>query len=40
ATERPIGNGLFAKRKKTLKFNGYGDDVAGLYAGMDLQKYY
>ena len=40
ATERPIGNGLFAKRKKTLKFNGYGDEVAGLYAGMDLKKYY
>ena len=40
ATERPIGNGLFAKRKKTLKFNGYGNDVAQLYSGMDLRKYY
>ena len=40
ATERPIGNGLFAKRRKTLKFNGYGDEVAYLYAGMDLRKYY
>lgn len=40
ATERPIGNGLFAKRKKTLMFNGYGDDVASLYSGMDLRKYY
>ena len=25
---------------KTLKFNGYGDDVASLYSGMDLRKYY
>ncbi len=40
ATERPIGNGLFAKRRKTLKFNGYGDEVAKLYSGMDLRKYY
>ena len=40
ATERPIGKGLFAKRKKTLKFNGYGDEVASLYSGMDLRKYY
>ena len=40
ATERPIGKGLFTKRRKTLKFNGYGDDVASLYSGMDLRKYY
>ncbi len=40
ASERPIGAGLFAKRKKTLMFNGYGDQVAGLYAGMDLGKHY
>jgi methionine sulfoxide reductase catalytic subunit len=41
-TERPIGQGggLFAKRKETLPFNGYADQVAGLYAGMDLRKYY
>ncbi len=38
ASERPIGGGLFARRKKTLMFNGYGDQVADLYAGMDLQK--
>ncbi len=38
ASERPIGGGLFAKRKKTLMFNGYGDQVAGLYSGMDLKK--
>lgn len=37
ATEREIGGGLFAKRKPTLMFNGY-DEVASLYAGMDLVK--
>jgi sulfoxide reductase catalytic subunit YedY len=40
ATERRIGGGLFAKRRPTLKFNGYGEQVAGLYAGMDLRKFY
>ncbi len=38
ASERPIGAGLFAGRIPTLKFNGYEEDVAGLYAGMDLHK--
>jgi sulfoxide reductase catalytic subunit YedY len=40
ATERRLGEGggLFAKRRPTLPFNGYGDQVASLYAGMDLQK--
>ena len=38
ATERQIGGGLFSPRKPTLMFNGYGDEVAGLYAGMDLVK--
>jgi sulfoxide reductase catalytic subunit YedY len=37
ATERPIGGGLFAKRKPTLMFNGYENEVAGLYDGMDLK---
>ncbi len=37
ARERRIGE--FFKRK-TLMFNGYADQVAGLYAGMDLRKYY
>jgi sulfoxide reductase catalytic subunit YedY len=36
ATERPVGGGLFARRKPTLKFNGYEEEVASLYAGMDL----
>ena len=40
ASERPIGAGLFAKRIPTLKFNGYGEEVADLYAGMDLRKNY
>ena len=40
ATERHIGGGLFARRQETLMFNGYGDQVAGLYAGMDLKKNY
>ncbi len=39
ATERPIGGGLFAKRKPTLMFNGYETDVAKMYEGMDLRKY-
>jgi sulfoxide reductase catalytic subunit YedY len=38
ATERRIGEGgLFAKRRPTLMFNGYADQVASLYAGMDLR---
>jgi len=39
ATERRIGeDGLFAKKRKTLMFNGYESQVGQLYAGMDLQK--
>ena len=41
ATERRIGeDGLFAKRRKTLMFNGYESQVGQLYAGMDLRKFY
>lgn len=41
ATERRIGEGgLFAKRRKTLMFNGYEPEVGQLYAGMDLKKYF
>jgi sulfoxide reductase catalytic subunit YedY len=36
ASERRIGAGLLAGRQDTLMFNGYGDEVAGLYSGMDL----
>ena len=41
ATERRIGeDGLFAKKRKTLMFNGYEAQVGQLYAGMDLRKLY
>ncbi len=41
ATERRIGEGgLFAPRRKTLMFNGYEEQVASLYNGMDLAKFY
>jgi sulfoxide reductase catalytic subunit YedY len=40
ATERRIGGSLFVKRQPTLMFNGYGDQVASLYAGMDLKANY
>ena len=36
ATERRIGDGLFASRIPTLMFNGYEAEVASLYEGMDL----
>ena len=38
ARERPIGAGLFAQKKPTLMFNGYADQVASLYTGLDLRK--
>ena len=40
ATERRVGAGLFAGREETLMFNGYGDQVAQMYAGMDLSENY
>jgi methionine sulfoxide reductase catalytic subunit len=41
ATERRIGeDGLFAKKRPTLMFNGYEPQVGQLYAGMDLKKSY
>ncbi|MDC0738041.1 protein-methionine-sulfoxide reductase catalytic subunit MsrP [Cognatishimia sp. SS12] len=40
ATERRIGGGLFAKRQDTLMFNGYEKEVAPLYDGMDLRKFF
>lgn len=40
ATERKVGGGLFSKRVPTLMFNGYEEEVASLYEGMDLRKYY
>ena len=40
ATERRLGTGLFAARAPTLMFNGYADQVADLYTGLDLRKNY
>jgi len=39
ATEQRLGGPLFGKRIGTQMFNGY-DQVAGLYSGMDLRRYY
>jgi sulfoxide reductase catalytic subunit YedY len=40
ASERRIGGNFFSKRQATLPFNGYADQVASLYTGMDLRKYF
>jgi sulfoxide reductase catalytic subunit YedY len=40
AHERRIDSSPFPKTIPTLMFNGYGDQVASMYAGMDLKKYY
>jgi len=40
ATERVIGGGIISPRIPTTMFNGYGDEVANLYTGMDLKKYF
>ena len=40
AQERRIGGSLFASKQATLPFNGYADQVAALYKGMDLRKFY
>jgi sulfoxide reductase catalytic subunit YedY len=38
AKERRIGNGIFAPRQPTLMFNGYAEQVASLYRGLDLER--
>ena len=38
ARHRVIGEGFFARKRPTLMFNGYADQVASLYSGMDLAK--
>jgi sulfoxide reductase catalytic subunit YedY len=38
ATERVIGESILSPRIETEMFNGYGDEVANLYTGMDLKK--
>lgn len=40
ARERRIGEGLFADRIPTLMFNGYEEQVAAMYSGMDLAEFY
>ncbi|HEY2861720.1 MAG TPA: protein-methionine-sulfoxide reductase catalytic subunit MsrP [Terracidiphilus sp.] len=37
-TERRIGQPFYAQRRTTLMFNGYADQVASMYQGMDLRK--
>ncbi|HEY5634669.1 MAG TPA: protein-methionine-sulfoxide reductase catalytic subunit MsrP [Burkholderiaceae bacterium] len=41
ATEQRLGEGgMFRRKRPTLMFNGYGDQVASMYAGMDLKKHF
>ena len=41
ASERRIGeDGLFAKRRPTLMFNGYAEQVGSLYTGLDLRRWF
>ncbi|MCC7462749.1 MAG: protein-methionine-sulfoxide reductase catalytic subunit MsrP [Gammaproteobacteria bacterium] len=40
ASERRIGAGFFAERRPTQMFNGYAAEVADLYRGMDLRRYF
>jgi len=40
ASERVIGEGIISPRIPTTMFNGYADEVASLYNGMDLKKYF
>jgi methionine sulfoxide reductase catalytic subunit len=40
ATERRIGAPFLAARRPTLMFNGYAEQVASLYQGMDLRRYF
>jgi len=40
ASERHLGGSLFNSRRPTLPFNGYGAEVAELYSGMDLRRYF
>ena len=39
-SERRIGQPFYAQRRATLMFNGYADQVASLYNGMDLRRYF
>jgi len=38
--ERVLGSSIFAPKRETEKFNGYGEQVASLYSDMDLDKFF
>lgn len=38
--QRVLGRGIFGSKEDTLLFNGYAEEVASLYTGMDLRKYF
>ena len=40
ARERKLGASLFAAKQPTQMFNGYAEQVASLYQGMDLRRFY
>lgn len=40
SSERVLGSGFFTPRRETELFNGYGEQVAGLYHGMDLRHFF
>jgi len=40
SSERPLGSGFFTPRRATELFNGYGEQVASLYSGMDLRHFF
>ena len=40
ASERVVGGSLLSPRVETQMFNGYGEEVASLYSGMNLKKYF
>ncbi|MCX7098073.1 MAG: protein-methionine-sulfoxide reductase catalytic subunit MsrP [Methylococcales bacterium] len=39
-SERQLGSRFFTPRRKTELFNGYGNEVASLYSGMDLRHFF
>ena len=38
--ERILGASIFTPKRNTEMFNGYAQEVASLYSGMDLRKYF
>lgn len=40
SSERLLGSGFFVPRRQTELFNGYGEQVASLYSGMDLRHFF